>query len=48
MSYETDSLQEFQTLVMELRGTEARRYTQNDIPMFTCVRMSPRQVLDML
>jgi chlorite dismutase len=48
VSYETDSLQEFQTLVMELRGTEARRYTLNDLPMFTCVRMSPRQVLDMV
>jgi len=48
VSYETDSLQEFQTLVMELRGTEGRRYTQNDIPMFTCVRMAPRQALDML
>ena len=48
VSYETDSLQEFQTLVMELRGTEGRRYTLSDTPMFTCVRMTPKQALDML
>jgi chlorite dismutase len=37
VSYETPSLKEFQDLVMELRATEARRYTQSDLPIHTCI-----------
>lgn len=36
VSYETDSLESFRDLVMELRSTEARKYTLNDQPIFTC------------
>lgn len=36
VSYETDSLESFRDLVMELRATEARKYTLNDRPIFTC------------
>ncbi len=37
VSYETESLGDFQSLVMELRSTETRLYTQNDTPVFVCV-----------
>ena len=39
VSYQMNSLEEFQTLVMELRGTESRRHTKNDTPIFTCISM---------
>lgn len=39
VSYQTDSLHDFQTLVMDLRHTEGRRYTKNDLPIFTCTYM---------
>ena len=48
VSYQMDSLEPFQTLVMELRGTEARRYTQNDVPIFTCIRMSETETIEMI
>ncbi|MCY3603968.1 MAG: chlorite dismutase family protein [Chloroflexi bacterium] len=48
VGYETDSLTEFQDLVVELRSTEARRYTLQDTPIFTCVNRSAARILDML
>lgn len=48
VAFETDSLHDFLDLMMELRGTEASRYTARDTPIFTCTRMSPREVLDAL
>lgn len=48
VGYETDSLSEFQDLVVELRSTEARRYTLGDTPIFTCVRRTPQRILDLL
>lgn len=48
VSYQMDDLAYFQTLVMELRGTEARRYTKNDTPIFTCIRMPFLEMLEML
>lgn len=47
VSYQMDSLEEFQTLVMELRGTEARRYTVSDTPIFTCIHMPLADAIDM-
>ena len=35
--YEADDLMQFSELVNELRGTEGRRYTQRDTPIFTAV-----------
>ncbi len=35
--YETDELVDFQDLVIALRNTEARRYTERDTPIFTCI-----------
>lgn len=37
VAYETDDLQAFQRLVMDLRSTEVRRYTERDTPVFVCV-----------
>ena len=37
VGYETESLEEFQDLVVALRSTEARRYTLSDTPIFTCI-----------
>ncbi len=48
VGYETDSLAEFQDLVVELRSTEARRHTLRDTPIFTCVKRAPKRILDML
>lgn len=36
VSYEMDSLTAFQDLVIEMRSTASRIYTQNDTPIFTC------------
>jgi chlorite dismutase len=48
VSYQTDELEDFQTLVMELRNTEARRYTEKDTPIFTCIHMPLQEALDMV
>jgi chlorite dismutase len=48
VSYQMDSLEEFQKLVMEMRGTESRRYTKNDLPIFTCIHMTLGEALEML
>lgn len=43
--YETDDLTQFSDLVIELRGSEARRFTERDTPIFTAVYHSPEQTL---
>jgi chlorite dismutase len=45
VSYETGSLPDFQSLVMELRADEARRYTQKDTPIFVCVYKPLEQLI---
>lgn len=37
VAYETDSLPRFQQLVIDLRATEARRYTLRDTPIITAI-----------
>jgi chlorite dismutase len=37
VSYETQTLEEFQDLIIEMRGTIGRKYTLSDIPIFTCI-----------
>lgn len=37
VAYETDELARHQQLVMDLRGTQGRRYTLRDTPIFTAV-----------
>lgn len=48
VSYQTDSLLNFQTLVMELRNTEGRGYTLRDTPIFTCTRKTIDEALEMI
>jgi chlorite dismutase len=48
VSYQMDDLEAFQTLVMEMRETESRRHTKNDLPIFTCIHMPLKETLKML
>jgi chlorite dismutase len=48
VAYETEDLLEFQTLVMDLRSTDGRKYTLSDTPIFTCVHRPLREALDLL
>lgn len=48
VSYETPTLEDFQELVMELRTDEVRRYTQNDLPLFTCIYKTPEEFISWL
>lgn len=48
VSYQMDDLAAFQTLVMDMRTTESRRYTKNDLPIFTCIHMSLKEAVDMV
>jgi chlorite dismutase len=47
LSFETDYPSDFLELVMELRSTEASRYTQLETPIFTCVSMPIDQLLEL-
>jgi chlorite dismutase/nitrite reductase/ring-hydroxylating ferredoxin subunit len=48
LAFETDDPGDFLTLVMELRESEASRYTLRDTPIFTCIQMSIWDALDAL
>ncbi len=48
MAFETDYPDDFLDLVMDLRETEGSRYTENDIPIFTCVAMALEDAVDSL
>jgi chlorite dismutase len=48
LGFETDSPSDFSELVMELRGSEASRFTAVETPVFTCIAMGVREILDML
>jgi chlorite dismutase len=48
LSFDGNDLYTFQTLVMELRNTEASRYTVRDTPMFVCVKKGLRALLNEL
>jgi chlorite dismutase len=48
LAFESDEPLEFLDLVMELRSSEASRYTERETPIFTCVRATPEQMLDAL
>lgn len=48
VSYETEDLREFQSLVMDLRSTDGRKYTLSDTPIFTCVHRPLSEVLELL
>jgi chlorite dismutase len=46
VSYQMDDLEAFQTLVMEMRETESRCHTKNDLPIFTCIHMPLKEALN--
>jgi chlorite dismutase len=48
VSYQMDSLEEFQSLVMDMRGTESRRHTENDLPIFMCIHKTLPDALSMV
>ncbi len=48
LSFETDRPQDFLNLVMELRSSEASKYTAVEIPIFTCISTPPEKMLDLL
>lgn len=48
VAYETDRLDRHQDLVIALRGTEARRYTFRDTPIFTAVHRPLEEALALL
>ena len=48
VAFETDVPGDFLDLVMELRGTEASRFTSRDTPAFTCLARSLDEALDSL
>jgi len=48
VAFETNEPADFLDLVMELRETEASRYTVRDTPIFTCLLKSTPEMLDTL
>jgi len=48
VAYEAEDLLEFQSLVMELRGTDGREYTLSDTPIYTCVHRPLREAVELL
>ncbi len=48
LSFDSDDLFSFQTLVMDLRNTESSRFTVRDTPMFVCLKMGMRDALDLM
>lgn len=48
VSYYTDKIEDFQSLVMDMRATESRRHTKNDLPIFTCIHMPLGEALSMI
>lgn len=48
VSYETDDLSDFQSLVIELRSDKVREYTQSDTPIFTCVYKNFEEALEFI
>ena len=47
VAFQCDEPAVFLDLVMELRESQASRYTERETPIFTCVRMAPAAALDL-
>ena len=45
LAFEADRPEEFSDLVLELRASEASRYTERETPIFTCIAMEPEAML---
>ncbi|MBI3812325.1 MAG: chlorite dismutase family protein [Nitrospirae bacterium] len=48
LAFETDSPEDFVNLLMDLRETQGRLYTQRDTPIFTCVNRGLKETLELL
>jgi chlorite dismutase len=48
LSFEADEPLDFLDLVMDLRPSEASKYTERETPIFTCIFSTPEQMLDAL
>ena len=48
LSFEAESPEKFQDLMMELRESEASSYTELDTPIFTCRRKPLKEILEAL
>jgi chlorite dismutase len=48
LAFETDKPADFSELVMELRSSEASRYTAIETPLFTCIAMDINEILNLL
>jgi len=48
LAFETDKPSDFSELVLELRSSEASRYTALEVPLFTCVSMGMQEILNQL
>ena len=48
VAFETNFPEDFLDLVQQLRETEISLYTLKDTPIFTCVRLTPQEMLDRL
>jgi chlorite dismutase len=47
VAFECDEPAAFLDLVMELRESQASRYTEKETPIFTCIRMAPSRALEL-
>ena len=45
VAFESDSVADFLDLVQEMRESEASTHTVRDVPSFTCMLMTPEDVL---
>jgi len=48
VSYETDDLVDFQSLVMDLRSDKVREYTLSDTPIFTCIYKTTEELMQFI
>ncbi len=48
LAFETDQPADFSELVMELRSSEASRYTALETPIFTCIAMPINEILNLV
>jgi len=48
LAFETDEPADFLDLVQELRSSMSSAYTETDIPIFTCVHVTPAEMLERL
>jgi chlorite dismutase len=48
VSYETDDLLDFQSLVIDLRSDKVRAYTLNDTPIFTCIYKTFKEISEFI